>query len=73
MVYGSRVKGIRFEGYGIRERGPPCRACSGVRGELDVGVVPLFVAVIDSGLGGVPREQKMLKGYLPRVIYHQVY
>ena len=24
-------------------------------------------------VGGVPREQKMLKGHLPRVIYHQVY
>ena len=24
-------------------------------------------------LTGVPREQKMLKGHLPRVIYHQVY
>jgi len=24
-------------------------------------------------LGGVPREQKMLKGHLTRVIYHQVY
>ena len=24
-------------------------------------------------LGGVPREQKLLKGHLPRVIYHQVY
>ena len=23
--------------------------------------------------GGVPREHKMLKGYLPRVIYHQVH
>ena len=23
-------------------------------------------------LGGVPREQKMLKGHLPRVIYHHV-
>ena len=23
--------------------------------------------------GGVPREQKMLKGHLPRVIYHRVY
>jgi len=22
---------------------------------------------------GVPREQKMLKGHLPRVIYHQAY
>jgi len=33
--------------------------------------------VIDSGLvdlsGRVPREQEMLKGYLPRVTYHQVY
>ena len=24
-------------------------------------------------LGGLPREQQMLKGHLPRVIYHQVY
>ena len=24
-------------------------------------------------LGGVPREQKMLKEHLPRAIYHQVY
>ena len=24
-------------------------------------------------MGGVPREQKMLKGHLPRVIYHHVY
>jgi len=35
--------------------------------------------LIDSGLvgstdlGGVPREQKMLTGHLPRVIHHQVY
>ena len=27
----------------------------------------------DKTQGGVPREQKMLKGHLPRVIYHQVY
>jgi len=26
-----------------------------------------------TSLGGVPREQKMLKGHLPRDIYHQVY
>ena len=26
-----------------------------------------------TSLGGVPREQKMLKGHPPRVIYHQVY
>jgi len=36
-----------------------------------------FHLVISSGLvgslGGVPREQKMLKGHLTRVIYHQVY
>jgi len=24
-------------------------------------------------LGGVPREQKILKGHLPRVMHHQVY
>ena len=29
--------------------------------------------LIDLELGGVPREQKLLKGHLPRVIYHQVY
>ena len=36
-----------------------------------------FTELIDSGLVGaserVPREQKMLKGHLPRVIHHQVY
>jgi len=26
-----------------------------------------------TSLGGVPREQEMLKGHLPRVMYHQVY
>ena len=26
-----------------------------------------------TSLGRVPREQKMLTGYLPRVVYHQVY
>ena len=31
--------------------------------------VPARFELIDSGLGGV----KMLKGHLPRVIYHQVY
>ena len=28
---------------------------------------------LQSTLGGVPREQKMLKGHLPRVVYPQVY
>jgi len=29
--------------------------------------------MMNDRLGGVPREQKMLKGYLSRVIYHQLY
>ena len=29
--------------------------------------------MLESCLGGVPREQRMLKAHLPRVIYHQVY
>jgi len=33
----------------------------------------LRVSEQTASLGGVPREQKMLKGHLPRVIYHQVY
>ena len=39
-----------------------------------------FLLVKDSGLvgstdflGGVPQEQKMFNGHLPRVIYHQAY
>ena len=32
-----------------------------------------FFAFGFRALGGVPREQKMLKGHLPRVIYHQAY
>jgi len=31
------------------------------------------ISARDSSLGGVPREEKMLEGHLPRVIYHQVY
>jgi hypothetical protein len=46
------------------------------------GTPGIFLVVIDSGLdkerrhlspGGVPREQTMLQGHLPRVIYHRVY
>jgi len=33
----------------------------------------IFFGLIDSSLEGLPREQKMLKGHLPRVIYHLVY
>jgi len=46
-----------------------CRACQLRAGNTST-------RLIDSGLtslGGVPREQKMLTGHLPRVIYHQVY
>ena len=45
----------------FRLKGPlkgPLRTCNDRRG---------------TPLRGVPREQKMLKGHLPRVIYHQVY
>jgi len=31
------------------------------------------VGWLNGFLGGVPREQKMLKGHLPRAIYHRVY
>ena len=31
------------------------------------------IVLPNNARGGVPREQKMLKGHLPRVIYHRVY
>ena len=44
---------------------------------VHIGVVVGGVSVIDSrlvgSLGELPQEQKILKGNLPRVIYHQVY
>ena len=41
---------------------------------MDSGLVcSTDFSFITSTLGGVPREQKMLKGHLPGVIYHQVY
>ena len=60
----SRVSGVGSLVSGIRFRAEGCR----------VYVAPRQRAhpVVDSP-GGVPREQKMLKGHLPRVIYHQVY
>ena len=36
-------------------------------------LILIAIGVVDSWLGGVPPEQKMLKGHLPRVIYHPVY
>ena len=38
-----------------------------------VPVRPPETNLIDSGLGGVPREQKMPKEHPPRVMYHRVY
>jgi len=37
------------------------------------GQVSALVFRYEFSRGGVPREQKMLKGHLPRVIYHQIY
>ena len=52
------------------------RTCANsVCDRLRVGWLNRFSFITSTGasLGGVPREQKMLKGHLPRVIYHQVY
>ena len=40
-------------------------------GHIHRGMIPSTTR--GASLRGVPREQKMLKGHLPRVIYHQVY
>ena len=40
---------------------------------LAVEALSLMIDTRGTSLGGVPREQKMLKGHLPRVIHHQVY
>ena len=68
-VIGVLGAGFRVEGFhGFRSHAAAFPA---------LPFVPL--RVIDAGLVGstalrrVPREQKMLKGHLPRVIYHQVY
>ena len=43
---------------------------------FDLNVLPSCGCVVRSGdrlrVGGVPGEQEMLKGHLPRVRYHQV-
>ena len=33
----------------------------------------IATSALGTSLGGVPREQKILKGHPPRVIYYQVY
>ena len=69
------------ESLGVR-RAPPSASpvapfgvwCWGVQAWGSLGVDRLRVGWLNGfSLGGVPREQKMLKGHLPRVIYHQVY
>jgi len=61
-------------------RPPPCRCRahfpSGFFNMLDSGLVgsTVFHSSHPQGHeGGVPREQKMLKGHLPRVVHHRVY
>ena len=82
---GFRVQGsgFRVQGSGFRVQGKG-RVVGGGRefGGRDLSLIVLapndvhlrkgdvHSVVIDSGLGGVPREQKMLKGHLPRVLYH---
>ena len=47
--------------------------CSCPPRRLTAILSPAHIRTRGTSLGGVPREQKMLKGHLPRVIYHQVY
>jgi len=64
-----------------REKAPQgaSRRFGGCRGQdrcdTTVHCFPKPYNVLDNltSLGGVPREQKMRKGHLPRVIFHQVY
>ena len=44
---------------------------SGSVGSTDVSFITSTGA--SASMGGAPREEKMLKGHLPRVIYHQAY
>jgi len=44
-------------------------ACKRITHQTLRSAIPRDVGLF---LGGVPREQKMLKGHLTRVIYHQI-
>ena len=59
----------------IREQ-PDTKSAGSTRSAATSSSVPVkdsgFNGSTDS-LGGVPREQKMLKRHLPRVIHYQVY
>ena len=56
--------GRRLAGYGVTWQ---------QRVALSALIDSVLVGSSETSLGGVPREQKMLKGHLPRVIHHQVY
>ena len=45
----------------------------GQTNQFDTQTLMIVSVWLAHSLGGVPREQKMLKGHLPRVIYHQAY
>ena len=52
----------------------PSRSMSTRQGSLPVGSHSREIDnTRGTSLGGVPREQEMLKGHLTRVIHHQVY
>ena len=40
---------------------------------IGLGWLAQRIPIHHVSLEGVPQEQKMLKGHLPRVVYHQVY
>jgi len=76
---GFRVQGagFRVQGSGFRVQGSGCRGRRTPPPRNRAGIHCFLPKLIDSGLvgslGGVPQEQKTLKGHLPRVIYHRVY
>ena len=84
LVEGSLVR--RMEGGAGGAAAFPEAALGPFGAELEpfVGDLELFARVAGRllstcegdrvrALGRVPREQKMLKGHLPRVVYHRVY
>ena len=78
----KRQQFTRFQGLLLEESGLDCHTCA-IFGRQRLGIVlgqrvapsvsKQLMNTLGTSLGGVPREQKMLKGHLPRVIYHQVY
>jgi len=57
---------LQFQG--VEDEPKTCSNTSHFRGWK-----PLKSNRIYERLGGVPQEQKMLKGHLPRDIYHKIY